>query len=326
MRSKFILFVVGALLTCLSHDVSAQDYPNRPIRLVVPTGPSGAADTVSRLIAEKIQTSLHQTVFVEDRAGANGIIGAEYVLAAPADGYMLMMAHIGLMTINSHIYKDMKFNPLTDFVPVIRATTYPNVLVVNNKLPVHSVAELVKYAKEDPAALRYSSSGFGGSLHMGFEMLKAKAGINAVHVPYTGTAQALTAVMAGDVDAAFADPIAAAPLVAANALRGIAISGKTRSKMLPDLPTVAELGVPGLADFDVVGWNGIVVKAGTPPERIKLLNEHIARALNSPDVMERISKLGADVAVDAPEEFGEFMHAEDEKWADLARKAKLGIR
>jgi tripartite-type tricarboxylate transporter receptor subunit TctC len=324
MRLKFALFIT-ALLVCVSHNADAEGYPDRPIRIIVPTGAGGAADIVSRIIADKVQASLHQTVIVEDRPGANGIVGASYVLSAPADGYMLMMGHIGLMTINSHIYKDMKFNPLTEFAPVVRATTYPNVLVVNNKIPIHSVAELIQYAKKDPTALKYSSSGFGGSFHMGFEMLKAEAGINAEHVPYTGTAKALTGVIAGDVEVAFTDVISSASQIAGNTVRGIAISSKTRSKMLPNLPTVAESGVPGLVDFDVIGWNGIVVKAGTPPERIKLLNEHIGRALTSPDVMERISKLGADVAVDTPEEFGEFMQAEDTNWGSLVKKAKLGI-
>ena len=322
MRLKLILFAAAAL-ACFSVKAGAENYPDRPIRLVVPTGTGGAADIISRMLAEKLQTSLGQTVIVEDRPGANGIVGANYVLAAPADGYTLMMGHIGLMTINSHIYKDIKLNPLTEFAPVTLATTYPNLLVVNNKLPVHSVAELVQYAKKNPDALHYSSSGFGASFHMAFELLKVQAGINAVHVPYTGTAVALTAVIAGNVDTAFTDTITSAPQIAAHTLRGIAISTRTRSPILPDMPTVAESGVPGLADFDVVGWNGIVVKTGTPPERIKLLNEHIRRALTSPDVVERVSKLGAEVAVGTPEEFAQFMRNEDEKWGTLARTAKL---
>jgi tripartite-type tricarboxylate transporter receptor subunit TctC len=322
MRLKFVLFAVAASL-CLPRSAGAENYPDKPIRLIVPTGTGGAADIISRMIAEKLQTSLGQPVVIEDRPGANGIVGATYVLSAPADGYMLMMGHIGLMTINNHIYKDVRFNPLTDFAPVTLATTYPNLLVVNNKLPIHSVSELIQYAKKNPDTLKYSSSGFGASFHMAFELLKAQAGISAIHVPYTGTAVALTAVIAGNVDTAFTDTITSAPQIAANTLRGIAISSKARAKTLPDMPTVAESGVPGLADFDVVGWNGIVVKTGTPAERIKLLNEHIRRALSSPDVVERISKLGADVAVDTPEEFGEFMRSEDEKWRNLAKTARL---
>ncbi len=327
MRLKLILFSAAVLAcfsaVCFSVKAGAENYPDRPIRLVVPTGTGGAADIISRMLAEKLQTSLGQTVIVEDRPGANGIVGANYVLSAPADGYTLMMGHIGLMTINSHIYKDIKLNPLTEFAPVTLATTYPNLLVVNNKLPVHSVAELVQYAKKNPDALHYSSSGFGASFHMAFELLKAQAGINAVHVPYTGTAVALTAVIAGNVDTAFTDTITSAPQIAANTLRSIAISTRTRSPVLPDMPTVAESGVPGLADFDVVGWNGIVVKTGTPPDRIKMLNAHIRRALTSPDVVERVSKLGAEVAVGTPEEFARFMRNEDEKWGNLAKTARL---
>jgi tripartite-type tricarboxylate transporter receptor subunit TctC len=322
MRLKPVLFAMAVSL-CLPHIAGAESYPDRPIRIVVPTGTGGAADIVSRMIADKLQRSLGQPVVVEDRPGANGIVGATYVLSAPADGYMLMMGHIGLMTINNHIYKDVKFNPLIDFAPVTLATTYPNLLVVNNQLPVRSVSELIQYAKKNPDALKYSSSGFGASFHMAFELLKAQAGINAVHVPYTGTAVALTGVIAGNVDTAFTDVITSAPQIAANTLRGIAISSKTRSQMLPDMPTVAESAVPGLADFDVVGWNGIVVKTGTPPDRIKLLNDYIRRALSSPDVVERISKLGADVAAGTPEEFGEFMRNEDTKWGNLAKRASL---
>jgi tripartite-type tricarboxylate transporter receptor subunit TctC len=324
MRLKFILLVVA--LTYLPPQASAENYPDRPIRIIVPTGPGGAADIVSRLIADKMQKSLQQTVTVEDKPGANGNIGAAYALTAPADGYTLMMGHIGLMTVNAHLYSNMTFNPLTEFAPVSRTTTYPNLLVVNNDVPVHSTAELVAYAKKNPTGLRYSSSGFGSSFQMGFEMLKTQAGMEAAHVPYTGTAHALTAVMAGDVETTFTDVITATQQIESRSLRGLAISSKTRASKLPDIPAVAESGVPGLEDFDVIGWNGIVVKAGTPPERIKLLNEHIRRALSSPEIVERISKLGADVATGTPDEFGEFMRVEDKKWGSLIDKAGLRVR
>jgi tripartite-type tricarboxylate transporter receptor subunit TctC len=324
MRLKFILLV--AALIYLPSQAGAENYPDRPIRIIVPTGPGGAADIVSRLLAEKMQKSLPQTVIVENKPGANGNIGAAYALTAPADGYTLMMGHIGLMTVNAHLYSNMTFKPLTEFVPVSRTTTYPNLLVVNNNVPVDSTAALIAYAKASPTGLRYSSSGFGSSFQMGFELLKTQAGMEAVHVPYTGTAHALSAVMAGDVETTFTDVITATQQIESRALRGLAISSKTRAKKLPDIPAVAESGVPGLQDFDVIGWNGIVVKAGTPPERIALLNDHIRRALASPEIIERISKLGADVAVGTPEEFGEFMRAEDKKWGSLIEKARLKVQ
>ena len=241
-----------------------------------------------------------------------------------ADGYTLMMwAHRPDKTINNHIYKDVKFDPLTDFAPVTMATTYPNLLVVNNQLPVHSVSELISVCEENPAALKYSSSGFGASFHMAFELLKAKAGINAVHIPYTGTAVAMTAVIAGNVDAAFTDTITSAPQIAANTLRAIAISSRTRSPTLPDVPTVAESGVPELVDFEVLGWNGIVVKTGTAPDRIKLLNEHIRRALSSPDVVERDLEAWRRRCRRYAGQFGEFMRNEHEMKPEKAKLAAL---
>ena len=316
---------IAAILATLASSAGAQTYPDHPIRFVVPTGPGGASDVVARIVGEKIQVSLRQPVVVENRAGANGNVGAAYVLSQPADGYTLMLGHIGLMTINAHLYKDMTFKPLAEFVPVIRTTSYPNLLVVNNKLPIGSTRELIEYARSSTNPLTYSSAGVGGSFHMGFELLKAEAGIKAQHVPYTGTAKALMSVVSGETDATFTDVISSSSQINSNMVRGLAISSKQRSPVMPNLPTVSESGIPGLVDFDVTGWNGIVVKAGTPPDRIRLLSEHIKRALDEPDVIERIAKLGAEVAPSTPEEFGAFMRAEDKKWGDLVKKADLKI-
>jgi tripartite-type tricarboxylate transporter receptor subunit TctC len=318
-------FAIAAVLASVAQYAGAQTYPDHPIRLVVPTGPGGASDVVARIVGEKIQASLRQPVVVENRAGANGNVGAAYVLSQPADGYTLMLGHIGLMTINSHLYKDMTFKPLAEFVPVIRTTTYPNILIVNNSLPIRSTKELIEYAKARTTPITFSSAGVGGSLHMGFELLKVDADIKAQHVPYTATAKALMSVASGETDAMFADILAASSQVNSNVVRAIAISSKQRSPLMPNLPAVSESGIPGLADFDVTGWNGVVVKSGTPPDRIKLLNEHIKRALAAPDVIERIAKLGAEVAPSTPEEFGAFMRAEDKKWGDLVKKADLKI-
>jgi tripartite-type tricarboxylate transporter receptor subunit TctC len=316
---------IAAVLASLATSAGAQTYPDHPIRFVVPTGPGGASDVVARIVGEKIQASLRQPVVVENRAGANGNVGAAYVLSQPADGYTLMLGHIGLMTINAHLYKDMTFRPLAEFVPVIRTTSYPNLLVVNNKLPIGSTKELIEYARSSTNPLTYSSAGVGGSFHMGFELLKAEAGIKAQHVPYTGTAKALMSVVSGETDATFTDVISSSSQINSNMVRGLAISSKRRSPVMPNLPTVSESGIPGLVDFDVTGWNGIVVKAGTPPDRIRLLSEHIKRALDEPDVVERIAKLGAEVAPSTSEDFGAFMRAEDKKWGELVKKADLKI-
>ncbi|MFO1162236.1 MAG: tripartite tricarboxylate transporter substrate binding protein [Reyranellaceae bacterium] len=318
-------FMMAGILAGLSLPAGAETYPDRPIKIVVPTGPGGATDIVTRVIAEKIQATLGQPVVVENRPGANGNVGAAYVLSQPADGYTLMMAHIGLMTINAHFYKDMKFDPLAEFTPVIRATTYANVLVVTNSLPIQTTKDLVDYAKKSPTGLKFSSAGVGGSLHMGFELLKVEAGFEALHVPYTATAKALLSVISGETDALFSDVLAAVPHISSRSLRAVAISGKQRSHLLPDVPTVAESGIPSLVGYDVVGWNGLVVKNGTPPDRIKLIYEHVKRALEAPDMAERMTKLGAEVAVMSPDEFGAFMRAEDKKWGGLVKKADLKI-
>jgi tripartite-type tricarboxylate transporter receptor subunit TctC len=318
-------FAIATMVALLAQHAGAQTYPDRPIRLVVPTGPGGASDIVARIVADKLQASLHQPVVVENRSGANGNVGAAYALSQPADAYTLMLGHIGLMTINPHLYKDMTFKPLDEFVPVIRTTTYANLLIVNNNLPVRSTKELIEYARNRATPITFSSAGVGGSLHMGFELLKADADIKAQHVPYTATAKAVMSVASGETDAMFADILAASSQVNSNMVRAIAISSKQRSPLMPNLPAVSESGIASLAEFDVTGWNGIVVKAGTPSDRIKLLSEHIRRALDAPDVIERIAKLGAEVAPSTPEEFGAFMRAEDKKWGDLVRKADLKI-
>lgn len=321
--SKMVVFAALAMMVCFGSRAEADNYPDHPIRLIVPSTPGGAADIMARIIADQLRNSLHQTVVVENRVGANGNLAAEYVKSQPADGYTLLMATIGLLTINPHVYRNVKFNALTDFAPVTRTTTYPNVLVVNNKLPVHSVAELVDYAKKNPTGLLYSSSGLGNSFYMGFELLKADTGISAVHVPYHGTASALTAVIAGDVNVAFTDVMVAAPQIANKALRAIAISAKTRTPILPEVPTVAESGVKGLADFDVVGWNGVVVKAGTSSDRINLLNQNILRALASSAGAKSIANLGAEAAGDSPEDFAKFIKAEDNKWDGIVKADNL---
>jgi tripartite-type tricarboxylate transporter receptor subunit TctC len=318
--AAFIVTIIS--LTC-GAVTFADDYPNGKIRILVPTAAAGVADNMARIIADKVLATIGQPVFVEDRPGANGNVGAAAVLAGPADAYTIMMGHIGLMTINYHLYSKMDFEPIKAFVPIVQVVTYPDVLVVNNDLPVKTFAEFINYAKTHPGGLTYSSSGFGSSFHMAMELLKNRAGIEAVHVPYTGTAPALSAVLSGAVNVAFTDVITASPHIAAKSVRALAVSGSRRFKSLPDIPTIAESGIPG---FAVVGWAGLVAKNGTPPDRIKLLNDQINRALRLPDVVQRVSDLGGDVVGGTPEQFGTFMAAEDKKWGDLVEKAHLQVK
>jgi tripartite-type tricarboxylate transporter receptor subunit TctC len=325
MRAQTLTVVLIAAVVSLncSAGARADDFPNNKVRILVPTAAGGVADSLARIVAAKIQDTLGQPVFVEDRAGANGNVGAAAVLAAPADGYTMMMGHIGLMTINYHLYSKMDFEPIKAFVPIVEVVSYPDVLVVNNDLPVKTFEEFIKYAKANPGKLTYSSSGYGSSFHMAMELLKNRAGIEAVHVPYTGTAPALSAVLSGAVNVAFTDVITASPHIAAKSVRALAVSGSHRFKSLPDVPTIAESGIPG---FAVVGWAGLVAKDGTPPDRVKLLNEQVNRALQLPDVVKKVSDLGGDVVGGTPDDFRKFMADEDKKWGELVEKAHLQVK
>lgn len=299
---------------------NADDFPSGKIRILVPTAPAGVADSLARIIAAKVQDNIGQTLYVEDRPGANGNVGAQAALSAPADGYTILMGHIGLMTINYHLYPKMGFNPVKAFVPIVQVVSYPDALVVNNDLPVTTLRELIEYAKANPKALTYSSSGYGSSFHMAMELLKYRAGIEAVHVPFTGTAPALNALVAGSVNLAFTDVMTAGPFIEAKKVRALAVSSSHRFKGLPDVPTVAEAGLPG---FVVEGWAGLVAANGTPPDRLRFLNEQVNKALKDPGVIEKVSALGGDIVGGTPEQFGQFMAAEDKKWGDLVEQAHL---
>ncbi|MDQ8730454.1 tripartite tricarboxylate transporter substrate binding protein [Bradyrhizobium sp. LHD-71] len=316
----FATAVIAAASLCCAAAAQADDFPNDKIRILVPTAPAGVADSLSRIVAAKVQENIGQTLYVENRSGANGNIGAQAALTAPADGYTVLMGHIGLMTINHHLYPKMGFSPIKAFMPVVHVVSYPDVLIVNNDLPVTTLKEFIDYAKADPKALTYSSSGYGSSFHMAMELLKHRAGIEAVHVPFAGTAPALNALMAGTVNAAFTDVMTGGPFIAAKKVRALAVSSAHRFRGLPEVPTVAEAGLSG---FVVEGWAGLVAANGTPPQRVKFLNEQVNKALKDPTVIEKVSALGGDIVGGTPEQFGEFMASEDKKWGDLVEQAHL---
>lgn len=319
-RALSFAIILAAVSAYCGAAAGADDFPSGKIRILVPTAPGGVADSLARIVAAKVQENIGQTLYVEDRPGANGNVGAQAALSSPPDGYTMLMGHIGLMTINYHLYPKMGFNPIKAFVPIVQVVSYPDVLIVNNELPVKTYKEFIEYAKANPKALTYSSSGFGSSFHLAMELLKYRAGIEAVHVPFTGTAPALNAVVAGTVNAAFTDVITGGPFIAANKVRALAVSGSHRFKGFPDIPTVVEAGLPG---FVVEGWAGLVAAEGTPPDRVKYLNEQVNKALKDPGVVEKVSVLGGEIAGGTPEQFGEFMAGEDKKWGDLVERAGL---
>ena len=319
LRRRFsaALLVTASLIGA---SATAESYPDRPIRLVVPTAAGGASDTVARILAEKLRASLGVTVFVEPRPGANGSVGGQFVLREPADGYTLMLGHTGIMAVNNHVYNDVPFDPIKDFAPVIWSVAFDNVLVVNSELPVRNVAELIAYAKANPTKLSYGTPGYGTSVHMCMELFKLQAGISIEHIPYKGMAAAMLDVLGGRVGVAFIDPLTALPHLKAGKLRALGVSGPQRSSFLPDVPTIAESGLPGYA---VLGWNGIVVKAGTPRDRIDILNKHLNLALKSPEVIKALTENGANIKGGTPEAFGDFVRSEYRRWGDVVQNAHL---
>jgi tripartite-type tricarboxylate transporter receptor subunit TctC len=298
----------------------AQKFPAKSIHIVVPTTPAGITDTVARLVAQRMSDDLAQPVVVENRPGANGNIAAEAVAKAAPDGYTLLVGTIGVMSINPYVYKQAGYDPQRDFVPVAQLVAFSNVLAVHPSVPVQSVGELIAYARANPGKLSYSSSGSGGSPHMSMALFANMAGIDIVHVPYKGSAPALTDLVSGQVQLTFGDPIATLPYVRANRLRALGVSGDRRLASAPDIPTVAEAGLPG---YVVSGWFGVVSPAGTPADVVAILNASINRSLNDASVKERLRTLAAEPVQKSPEEFGRYIAAENQKWSRLVRDAGI---
>ncbi len=319
MKKKAILGAAVAALAWMP-SVHADAYPDKPIRIVVASAAGGASDIVGRLLAEKVSKTLGQPVIVEAKPGANGNIAAEIVAKSAPDGHTLMMGTIGVMAINASMYKNVRYDPLKDFAPVARLVSFSNVLVVHPSVPAKSVKELIEYGRANPGRLRYGSPGAGGSPHMAMVVFGQMAGIDLVHVPYKGAAAALTDLMGGHIDLAFSDPLLTLQHSRAGKVRALAVSGTQRLASDPDLPTVAEAGLPGYA---VSGWLGIVAPAGTAPERIAKLNAAFNEALAMPDIRAQLTEKGSEIIPGSPAEFGAFVTGEFHRWKKVVQDGKL---
>lgn len=298
-----------------------QGYPSKPLRLIAPVSAGSAVDTVARVVGQKLSDSWGQQVVVDNRIGANGIIGTEAAAKSPADGYTLYLGNDAMLATNPNLYSKLPYDPIRDFAPVTLAASIPLVLVVHSSLPVKSVQELIAFAKAHPGELNYASSGNGSPQHLPMEMLKAATGIKVVHVPYKGLIPALNDVVGGQVPMMFAGMSGALPHIQSGRLRALAVGGAKRSPALPAVPTVAQAGVAG---FSYAAWTGFLVPAGTPKEIIVRLHAEITRILALPDVRDKLTNLGFELVGGTPDEFGALIRS------DIARVGKVleqaGIR
>jgi tripartite-type tricarboxylate transporter receptor subunit TctC len=303
--------------------VQADDYPTRPIRLIVPFAAGGAADSVARIVGKRIGEALGQAVVVEDRGGGGGIIATELVKNAEPDGYTLLLGQSGPISINPGIYTKLSYDPEKDFAPITMTTAYPYILVVNPSLGVKTVAELVALAKSKPGELNYGTAGVGVSNHLVTELFDNKAGIKMTHIPYRGTSLAVADLIAGQVQVVFADPVSALAHVRAGTLTALAVTSKERSPVAPDVPTVAESGYPG---FDAIAWHGIMAPAGTPPAILQKLNAEIVKGLKNPETVKLIEQQAMQIVGSSPEAFASFIKQDVAVWKDVAREARIEVK
>ncbi|MFN0160323.1 MAG: tripartite tricarboxylate transporter substrate binding protein [Burkholderiales bacterium] len=303
--------------------VVAQDarYPVRPVKLMVGYAPGGATDIIARTLAAKLAETLGQPFVVENRAGATSNIASEMVAKSAPDGYTLLVGTIANAT-NMTAYRNMAYDTLRDFAPITQAMSAPSVLAAHPSVPARTLTELIALARAQPGKLTFASSGSGGSPHLAGELLKLRAGIDLLHVPYKGATQAMTDLLGGQVSISFQTALSAIPHLQGGKLHVIAVAAHRRMAQLPNVPTMAEAG---LADFEVSSWNGLLAPAKTPPAIIARLHEAAVKALAQPDVREKLTAQGAEAVGSSPEEFRAYMRAEIDKWAKVIRAAGVTI-
>lgn len=309
--------LMGSAIVACALPAAAQNYPTKPIRMVVAFAPGGAPDIIGRIIGLKLNENLIQPIVVDNRPGATGNIGAEIVAKSAADGYTLFMATVSV-AISPAFYKSLPFDPVKSFAPVSRVAVVPLLLVVHPSLPARTVKGLIDLARAKPGVLNYASVGAGSPQHLSAELFKSTAGVNLVHVPYKGGGPATAAVLSGEAHVFFAGMPPALPHVKAGRLRGLAVSTAKRSPSAPEVPTVSEAGLPG---FEADNWHGVLVPRGTPRPLVARLHQELVRALRVPEVQSQLIRTGAEAVTSTPEEFAEFIRMETAKWARVAKAA-----
>jgi tripartite-type tricarboxylate transporter receptor subunit TctC len=310
-------WLVAGFMLALSSQANAQDYPNRTIKLIVPTGVGGITDILARMVGNSISNQLGQAVVIDNRIGAGGILGSRAVAQAEPDGYTLLMAFPSHAA-NPALYAKLPYDSEKDFAPISMVTRVSEILLVPNSSPAKSVREFVELARQQP--LNYASVGVGSLAHLATELFMSSAGVKMTHIPYRSVPEAQQAVMTGQVAVFFDTPVTALPQIRAGTVTALGISTSARLAVAPDLPTVAEAGVPG---YEVVGWNGILAPANTPRPIIDKLNRAIAAALKTPELEKLLREQGIEPAGNSPEEFARLMHADIEKWIRVTREAGI---
>lgn len=312
--------VVLAALVLAPVTLRAQSYPSKPIRLIIPFPPGGSTDILGRSLAQKLSEVWGQQVLVDNRGGAGGTIGADLAAKAPADGYTLLMGHIGTLAVNVALYPKLSYDPVRDFAPVSMVALVPNVLVVHPALPVKNVTELIAYAKANPGKLNYSSGGNGSAAHLAVEYFKLQTKTEIVHVPYKGTGPSVTDLIAGQVSMTMTGAPAVMPHVQSGRIRALGVSSPQRIPALAQIPSVAEAGVPG---FDATQWYGVVAPAGTPKEVVAKLNAEIRKIMQSKEMLDRLNTEGAIAAAGTPEQFGAYIKNEIMRWGVVVKAAGM---
>lgn len=316
-RRALCTFCLAAMSPAWSAQPAAEQYPVKPIRFIVPQPPSGTVDMLARMLGQKLAEALRQQVVIDNRGGASGTLGSDLVAKAPADGYTI------LMTMTSHtttpgLYPKLPYDPIKDFAPVSMVTSAALILVVNPALPVQTVKDLIALAKAKPNQLNFTSAAIGSGGHLSGELLRSMTGIVVTHVPYRGTGPAVVALLANEVQFMFAGVLPAQVQVKANRLRAVAVTSAKRSAFMPELPTVAESGLPG---FEYVGWYGVLAPAGTPPAIVERLHAEIVRVLALPEIRDRLAGEGVEVVGDTPGQFAAFLKSDIARWAPLIKQS-----
>ena len=314
--------MIGIALAALPLLAHAQAWPSRPIHIVAPSTPGDAPDVIARIVADKLSVALGREVVVDNKPGAGGVVGSEFVAKATPDGYTLIMGNAGSHGINAAVYAKLPYDIQRDFAPVSQIAVAPNIFVVNPNVPAKTVQEFIAYAKSRPGQLAYASGGNGSSSHMSMELFKSMTGADLIHVPYKGSSPALTDVVAGNDVAMFVNMPPAVPLVKAGKLRALAVTTLTRSPLMPDVPTVSESGLTG---YETVAWFGVLAPAGTPKDVVNRLSAELAKIAHSPEMRERLTSLGAEPVGSTPEAFSAVIARDIAKWTALSKSVGIKV-